>query len=276
VHDRGKTEEESVVAARAIWKGVIKLGKSQVPVKLYSAVKDSSIHFRLLHEKDLAPVQQEMINPSTDEVVPPEQVRKAYPVGRNQLVVLSDEELQKLQPKPSRDIELTRFVKPGEIDHRWYERAYLLGPDKQTEAYFALVAALENAKREGVARWVMRNKNYVGALRVENGYLALIALRHADEVLAADALEPPGGRALDKREIRMAEQLVSALAGRFDPSDFRDEYRDRVMELIEAKARGSKVKLKKFRPRPVPDQSLDRALEASLTRMSKRRAASGR
>lgn len=264
------------MAARAIWKGVIKVGTSKVPVKLYSAVKDSSIRFRLLHKKDLEPVRQQMVHPETAEPVAAAEMRMAYPAGRDQLVILSDEELEQLEPEPSRDIEIDRFVKPEEIDHRWYERSYYLGPDNSCDAYFALAAALERSGREGVAKWVMRNRSYIGALRAENGYLVLIALRHAEEVIAADALEAPGGRALEKREVRMAEQLISALEGQFDPADYRDEYRDRVMELIEIKARGGKAKVKKFRPRPKAEKSLDRALEASLESVGKRRAAGGR
>lgn len=271
-----KTEEEGTVAARAIWKSVIKIGGARVPVKLYSAVKDSSIHFRLLHKKDLQPVKQQMVHPETGEPVASEEIRMAYPVGRNQLVILSDEELEQLEPEPSRDIEVDRFVKPEEIDHRWYERSYYLGPDNSSEAYFALAAALERSGKEGVAKWVMRKRNYVGSLRAEDGYLVLIALRHAEEVIATESLEAPGGRALDKREVRMAEQLISALEGTFDPADYRDEYRDRVTELIETKARGGKVKVKKFRPRPKKEESLDRALEASLASVGKRRAAGGR
>src|SRR5688500_5951297 len=117
------------MAARAIWKGVISFGSVEIPVKLYSAVTDKSIHFRLLHAKDLVPVRQQMVNPETGDPVPSEEAAKAYPAGRNKLVLLEDEDLEKVEPKPSREIEVTRFVDPRQIDHRWYERPYYLGPD---------------------------------------------------------------------------------------------------------------------------------------------------
>jgi len=253
------------VAARAIWKGVVKVGTLKVPVKLYSAVQDRKVHFRLLHKTDHEPVRQQLVASDTGEAVEYAQVRKAFPVTRGRMVMLEGEELEKLQPEESRDVEITRFVNPGEIDHRWYERAYYLGPDGDSKAYFGAVAALEKKKKEGVARWVMRDKAYVGALRADGGYLMLITLRHADEIIAADALQAPGGRALEKRELQMAEQLLAALHGTFEPSEYRDEYRHRVLELVETKAAGKKPKVVKFRPRKQKDEQLADALEASLS-----------
>lgn len=263
------------MTARAIWKGVIRIGGGEVPVKLYSGVEEHSIHFRLLHAKDRAPVRQKMIHPETGKEVPYEEIRKAYPVSRDRLVMLDDEELTTLEPRASRDIEVTRFVEPEEIDHRWYERPYYLGPDGSSGAYFALAQALEASNKEGVARWVMRKKSYIGSLRAEDGYLMLIVLRHAEEVIVAAELPAPEGRGLNSKEVAMAEQLVEALSGTFDASDYRDEYRDRVMELVETKAKGGKVKVAKFRPRPAADQALDRVLAASLKGVEKRRASGG-
>lgn len=260
------------MAARAMWKGVIRVGKIEVPVKLYSAAREHTIHFRLLHEKDKTPVRQKMVNPATGEEVPSEETRLAFPLGRGRFVILEEEELAELQPESSRDIEISRFVKRGELDHRWYSRPYHLGPDANSAAYFALAEALEREGREGIARWVMRKKSYIGSLRAEDGYLALIVLRHADEVIDAERLPRPSGRPLAKNEVRMAEQLVSALAGPFEPEKFRDEYRERVMDLIETKAKGGKVTVKKFRPKPTTDKSLDRVLEASLASVKKRSA----
>jgi Ku protein, prokaryotic len=260
------------MAARAIWKGVVHVGTLTVPVKLYTAVVDHSVRFRLLHKTDKQPVKQQLITSESDEAVEYENVKKAFPVSRGRLVMLEKEELEKLQPKDSRDIEITRFVSHGDIDHRWYERAYYLGPDGNAKAYFAAAAALAKKKKEGVARWVMRDKSYVGALRAEQGYLMLITLRHADEIIAADALKPPGGRPLAAREVEMAGQLIEALHDTFDPAQYRDEYRDRVMELIETKAAGRKPKVVKFRPKSKETDDVTDALAASLAGMKKRSA----
>lgn len=265
-----EAERGLAVAARAIWKAVIKIGTLAVPVKLYSAVQDRSVHFRLLHDADKQPVKQQLVSADSGEPVEYAQVRKAYPLTRGGLVVLESEELQKLQPEESREIEVTRFVDPEEIDHRWYERAYYLGPDDSTKAYFAAAAALDRKKKEGLARWVMRGKEYVGALRAHDGYLMLITLRHAEEIIAADALTPPGGRALQPRELEMAAQLLDALHGRFEPEQFRDEYRARVMDLVETKAKGRKPKVAAFKPKKQKDDRLEDVLAASLAGVKKK------
>jgi DNA end-binding protein Ku len=252
------------MAARAIWKGRIRFGKVDVPVKLYSAVKSTSgLHFRLLHEKDLVPVKQEMVNPETGDVVGYEDVRRAFPTEDGSLVLLDEDELEELEPEASRDIDITRFVDPDVITHQWYDRPYYLGPDDSESQYFALTEALRSKGKEGVARWVMRNKEYVGALRVEGEYLMLMTLRHAGEVVPASALKAPGGRALEKKEVQMARHLVEALEGEPDLAAYTDEYRDRVLELVEAKAAGKVVKFPKA-PRRKKEEDLSEMLEKSV------------
>lgn len=264
------------MAARAIWKGVVHVGTLEVPVKLYSAVQDRTVHFRLLHKADKQPVKQKLVSSATDDVIDYAEVQKAFPLTRGRMVTLEKEELEKLQPEDSRDISVTRFVDSKDLDHRWYQRAYYLGPDGNTKAYFALAAALERKGKEGIARWVMRDKSYVGSLRAEDGYLMLIVLRHAEEIISADALKPPGGRPLQKKEVEMASQLITALHGEFDPSQYKDEYRARVMELVEAKqAGGGKAKLKVFKPRAVKEDAITDALAASLAATKKRTGTRG-
>lgn len=252
------------MAARAIWKGVIKAGTVSVPVRLYSAVTDRSVHFRLIHKTDHAPVKQQLVSSDSGEAVESAEVRKAFPVGRHRLVVLENEDLEKLEPEDSRDIEITRFVDPAQVDHRWYQRAYLLGPDGNTRAYFAAAAALERKEKIGIARWVMRDRSYIGALLVEDGYLMLITLRHADEIVDVEALQLPRGRALSKREVDMAAQLLGALHDEFAPEKFKDEYRARVLDLVEAKAAGKRPKVTTFRPRKTAEDQLDKVLAKSL------------
>jgi DNA end-binding protein Ku len=263
------------MAARAIWKGVIKVGTNEVPVKLYSGVTDKAVRFRLLHKSDHEPVKQQLVSAESGDTMEYESVRKAYPISRGRMVLLDKEELAQLNPEESRDIEVARFVDPDEIDHRWYERPYYLGPDGDQKAYFAAAAALEKKEKEGIARWVMRDKSYVGALRVEQGYLMLITLRHADEIIAVDALKAPEGRELQQREIAMAEQLLSALHGPFDPKQFKDQYRARVMELVETKAAGKKPKVVQFRPKKQKEDQLADALESSLAGLKKRSGTRG-
>lgn len=255
--------------ARAMWKGVIRFGDARVPVKLYSAVQDRSVHFRLLHSKDRSPVRQAMVNPETDAIVPYAETRRGYVTDEGSLVVLDKEELEELAPEQSRDIEVIHFMPPEVIDHRWYSRPYYLGPDGAEKDYFALIEALEHTGKEGLARWVMRKKAYVGALRLHQGYPMLMSLRHEEEVVSVDALEPPKGKKLDAKELDMAQQLIGMLEAPFEPEEYHDEYRARVMEMIEAKRRGESVKVTPIR-RPKPSDDLSKALEASLKQERKR------
>jgi DNA end-binding protein Ku len=262
------------MAARAIWKGALRIGdEPPLQVKLYSAAQDRRVHFRLLHAEDHAPVQQRMVSADDAEQVATEQVQRGFEVEPGVFVLLEPEDLEGLVPEASRDVQLLRFVPRGTIDPVWYDRPYWLGPDGDDDAaYFALAGALEESGREGVARWTMRKKSYVGALRVEQGRLLLNTLRRAEEVVPITALEAPGGRELDDREVELAERLLSALEDHFDPAAFRDEYRDRVLAFIESKAKGEAPKLQKPKKKKA-ERSLVKALEQSLRRAKEPRVA---
>jgi DNA end-binding protein Ku len=269
------------VAARAIWKGVIRIANGEagpeLPVKLYSAVQDRQVRFHLLHAADGGRVQQRMIHPETGEVVPAEKIQKGFEAEPGVFVLLGEEELSALEPEPAREIRVTRFVDPEALAQQWYDRPYYLGPDGSRQAYFALAQALSTSGKEGVARWVMRKKRYLGALRpTGDGHLLLVTLRHAGEVITADQLEAPGGRAMDAKELELAKQLVAALEGSFDPADYRDDYRQRVLELVESKAKGKKLPAPKAPRRPKKAPPLGEALEASLKAARKEAAGGGR
>jgi len=258
------------MGARAMWKGRLKLGALEVPVKLYAAVKDQTVHFRLLDSKRKEPVKQHMVNSETGAIVEPSAIRRAVEIDGD-LVIVGEEELAGLEPAESREIEMEQFLKAGSISHEWYDRPYYLGPDGSDGSYFALAEALRKKDREGVARWVMRKKQYVGALRSEGGYLTLTTLRRAGEVVQAGALRPPVGRELAAKEVAMARQLLEAMEEGFDLASFRDEYRERVMELIEAKKAGKVIKFPKATPRET-DDDIATALQRSLIAVRKERA----
>lgn len=250
--------------ARAMWKGTLRVPGAPIPVKLYSAIESrESLQFRLLHEKDLTPVEGRMVHPETGDPVPIADTKRGYVTESGELVLLDRAELEKLAPEPSRDVEILRFVPAAAIDHRWYDRPYYLGPDGAKGAYAALAAALEEHEVVGVARWVMRKKLYVGALRPEQGFVMLVTLRPAGEMIDASALPEPAGRQLSAKEVGMAEQLLHAMEGEFDPAEWKDEHRERVMELIEAKAKGKTIPLARARSRR-KEPDLGEALRRSL------------
>jgi len=258
------------MAARAIWKGKLKVGATTIPVALYSAVVDKTVHFHILERRTRSRVKQHMINPATNKEVASDEIQKGYKVEPGLFVVLSEEELEKFKPEPSRDIEIMRFVSPAEVSSQWYDRPYYLGPDGDQTAYFAFADALASQQKQGIARWVMRGKEYIGALRSQDGYLMLVTLRYAEEVVSAEDLPEPGGRALDKKELAMARQLVELLEGEFDPAEFTDEYRERVVEFIEKKAKGRKPKLHAVQSKR-PSSSLDKVLSKSIESLKKQR-----
>ncbi len=252
------------MAARAIWKGVVRIRDARVPVKLYAAVQDRGVRFRLLERATKQPVVQSLVHPETGAVVPFDATRRGFVTDDGELVLLAAEELERLAPEPSRDIDLVQFVPSAAIDHRWYVRPYYLGPDGQPERYAALAAALEQTGLEGVAHWTMRKKAYVGALRAYRGYPMLVTLRPSEEVVSVEQVEAPKGKPLDDRQLAMARQLLAMLEAPFEPDAYRDEYRERVEQLIDTKRRGKEPARKAAprRKRDAPD--LERALRASL------------
>ncbi len=252
------------MAVRAMWKGVVRMGDVATPVKLYAAVEDRSVRFRLLERRSQTPVRQKLVDPVAGTVVAYEDARRGFVTDDDELVLLEPDELEALEPEASRDIDVVQFVPPEAIDHRWYERPYYLGPDGDLPRYTALAAALAKVGLEGVAHWTMRNKAYVGALRLHRGYPVLVTLRSASEVVPVEQVERPTWKPLDDRQLKMARQLLEMLEAPFEPDAYRDAYRERVEELIEAKREGERPKPPKKRTkRPVRD--LDRALERSLS-----------
>jgi DNA end-binding protein Ku len=256
------------MAARAMWKADLTLGEIKVPVKLYAAVRNAKVHFRLLHGADHTPVKQQMVDPETEQPVPANEVKRAVAVDRGVYVLLSDEEQAALTPKPSRVISVEEVVAANAVDERWFDRPYYLGPDGDDEGYFALAEALAKRGSIGIAHWVLRNKRYVGALQSSGGYLLLDTLRYAQELVEVAPVRPTANRAPDKREIALAEQLIGALEDRFDASEFRDEYQEQLKGLLAAKAAGKVVRFPQAAKREVSD-SLVASLQASLKRKRK-------
>jgi DNA end-binding protein Ku len=257
------------MAARAIWKGNIKLGTTRLPVKLYSAVQDRTVRFHVLDDRAKKRVKQHMVDPDSGEEVATEEIQKGYEIEPGRYVILTEEELEKLQPRPSRDIEIVEFVPQAKISQQWYERPYYAGPDGNEKEYFALVEALQNKESEGIAHWVMRNKYYAGALRAVDDYLFLFTLRDANEVILADDLTKPSGAAPNQKELVMAKQLIEMLEGEFEPKEYKDEYRERVEEFIEKKAKGRAPKLRAVKPKR-QTAALDNVLAKSIESLKKK------
>jgi DNA end-binding protein Ku len=255
-----------------MWKGALELGRISVPVKLYAAVQERDVHFRLLHAKDRVPVRQEWFDPASDEAVERDAVRRGLEIEDGVFVVMEEDELESVAPEPSRSIELTRFVPRAAVDVSWFERPYFLGPDGASEDYFALAEALGASERLGIARWVMRGRRYFGALDAREGRLALISLHAASEVVPVDALPRPSGPTPSPAERKLGEQLVATLDGPFEPDALTDDYRASVEKLVAAKRTGKKFTVKE-KPAPRAGGDLAAALRKSLGKPKERRRA---
>ena len=260
------------MAARAIWKGELQIGKQPVGVKLYSAIEDRSVHFRLLHEKDRAPVEQHIVRKDTGKDVAKDEMRKAFAVNQTSAVILQPDELEKLVPPESRAIHLCRFVAPEVLGDQWFERPYYLGPDGDDDDYFAIAEALERKRVLGIARWVMRKKRYLGALSSVDGYLIMTTMRRADQVLSFSNVRPEKASLPQAHELKLAEQLVSSIEADFNPEQWQNEYRARLCKLIEAKARGEKVERVRVKKK-APQASLADSLKASIAAAKERKVA---
>lgn len=255
--------------ARSIFNATLQVDGTSIPVKLYSAVEPRAVSFRLLHATDQVPIRQRMVHPETGEEVPLEQARKGL-VLPGGMVVLREQELAELEPEPTRDIEVLRFVDPAQLNHQWYVRPYYLGPADESDDYFALARALAQEQREGIVRWTMRKKVYHGALRASGDYLVLISLRSAAEVVAVDALPEPAWPKPSDAELKMARQLVEMLEAELDWSEFHDRYAEQVAALAEAKAHGRVAKLPAAKAKHVSEGPLAEALAASIARLKER------
>lgn len=258
--------------ARAMWKGNLQIGKHKLAIKLYSAVEDRTVRFHLLHAKDKAPVEQHIVRKDTGDEVDRQEMRKALALSGQTAVILQPDELEKLVPPESRDIEITRFVAPAVLGDQWFERPYYLGPDGDNGAYFALAEALERKDVIGIARWVMRKKRYIGALSSVDGFLTMTTLRRADQVLSFSGIEPAKSVTPAASELKLANQLVSSIEADFDPSQWENEYRKRLCQMIEAKARGEKIKPVEVKKKRAP-ASLEESLRASLAAVKEKKVA---
>ncbi len=255
--------------ARAIWTGSISFGLLNVPVRLYSAVSRKSVSFRELRASDGSRIRHKRVAESDGEEVPYEEIVKGYEVAPEQYVVLTREELEELDPKKTKAIEIQDFVDLDEIDPIYFDHPYYLGPDKGAEkAYALLVKAMADARKVAVARFVLRNREHLAAIRPMGKVLTMATMRFADEVVSPDELEdvvPENGRKLDQREVEMAKQLIDSLSSDFDPDRYHDEYREELVALIERKARGEDVvEAVSEEPKPTKAPDLMAALEESL------------
>jgi DNA end-binding protein Ku len=248
---------------RAIWSGTISFGLVAVPVRMYSAITEHTLHFNLLHVKDDGPIGYRKVCKVEDKPVPDKEIVKAYEVAKGKYVHLSDEDFEAARADGLRAIEIHEFVPYDEIDPILFRHTYYLGPQDGGEKVYALLRqALEDAGLVAIATFVMRDREHLGCLRVREGVLTLEQMYFVDEVRPPD--EIVGGKVkVDKRELEMAERLIESFTGHFDPERYHDRYRDELARIIKAKRKGEEVHVA---PTEEPEEPTDllEALRASI------------
>jgi DNA end-binding protein Ku len=253
--------------ARSIWRGAISFGLVNVPVKLYSAVSKKTVRFNQLHEKDNARIQLKRFCGEEDIEVPYEEIVKGYETSPGQYVVITPEELEALDPKKTRTIDIEDFVDLDDIDPLFYEHPYYLAPDTgASKPYKLLLEALKETNKVAIARVVIRSKEYLTAIRPAGDVLTLETMLFADELIDPSDIDelPDEDVRATGREVDMARQLIESLATEFEPAKYHDEYRERVLDLIERKAEGQEVAVPAAPEEPTAVPDLMAALEASL------------
>jgi DNA end-binding protein Ku len=254
---------------RAIWTGAISFGLVTVPVKLYSAVDRKAVRFHQLSGKTGVRVAQKRVDPQTDEEVPYQDIVKGYEIAPDRYVRVEPAELDSLEPKKTKTIEIEEFVELSQIDPIYYDHPYYLAPGTGgAKPYRLLLEAMEETGRVAIARVVIRSKEQLVAVRPMGIVLGMATMLFPDEILPPERLDEvveAANAKTTKRELDVAKQLVESLAGDFEPDKFRDSYREEVLALIERKAEGKEIAVQ---PAPeevrAPAPDLMSALKASL------------
>lgn len=253
---------------RAIWNGSISFGLVNIPVKLFTAVSKKNVQFHQIDARTGARVRQQRISSADGSEVPFDAIVKGYEMHPGQYVVVEPAELDALDPEAGHTIDLDAFVDLAEIDPIFFDTPYYLAPlEIGRKPYALLVKAMEDEHKVGIARFVLRTKQYLAALRSVNGILVLSTMVYPDEIQPSGAIEELDGLEdlnVSDRELTMARQLIESLSSAFTPEDYRDTYREQVLELLERKATGQEIVMPAPAPEPAPVGDLVAALERSV------------
>jgi DNA end-binding protein Ku len=261
-------EQRTRTPKRPFWSGSVTIGLVNVPVKLYTMTFDKAFSFRFLHKQDGQPLKYQKVCVKEDKVVPWEDTAKGYEISKDHFIIFQKEELQAAQPQSSRKIRIDKFVDYLSIDPIYFEKSYILTPEKNDEAYSLLLAALQKMNKAGAGRITLRTKEYPVLLHAYKGALVLTTLRYAYEVVDPSnfeelkALKEP-----EKKEVDLAKKIIADLSGEFDISEYRDAYAERIRELIAKKLKGETIVAEK----PVKEEAkqLMVALQETLKQLKK-------
>ncbi len=247
-------------SSRPIWKGSISFGLVNIPVSLHSAESRDEISFRLLDKRNLSPVRYQRINESTGKEVPWGEIVKGYEYGHGEYVVVTDEDLRRANIEATQMVEITEFVDESEITPVFYDKPYYLEPQKKAQKSYALLReVLQRSGKVGIARLVLRSRQYVAAVFPLGRALVVNLLRYAHELRDSAALDLPSeslkGNGITEGEVKMAQRLVDAMVDRWDPARFKDEYRNDLMEMLQRRIDSGQTRTVEEKPLPGPKRS---------------------
>ena len=229
------------VVPRAIWTGSISFGLVNVPVRMYSAIDEHDLHFNLIHERDDSRIGYQKVCKKEEKPVPDDEIVKAFEIEKDEFVVLDDQDFDAVKSEGVKSIDISDFVPYDEIDPIYFERTYFLGPQSGSEKVYALLRkAMEQTKLAAIAKFVMRDRQHLGCLRVREGVITLERLFFHDEIRPADEIVP-GGVRVAKGELEMATALIEQFTGKFEPEKYEDTYRKALLAVIRAKRKGKTI-----------------------------------
>ena len=254
--------------ARAIWKGSISFGLVNIPIALYPATRREELKFRLLRKSDLSPVNYKRVAKKDGREVPWDQIVKAYEYEKGKYVVLKDEDFQRVDLEATQTVDIQDFVEQDEIDPIFFYKPYYLEPQKGGDKAYALLRdALKDTNKVGIAKVVIKTRQYLAGVKPENGALVLELMHFADELADPGKLHVPKKTGVGKREMNMAKSLIDSMSSKWNPEKYKDDYREALMEVIEEKveAGGKEIEEKpKKAPKPTNVIDLVSVLQKSL------------
>ncbi len=245
--------------ARAIWKGSISFGLVNIPIALYPATKREELKFRLLRKTDLSPVNYKRVAEKDGKEVPWDQIVKGYEYEKGKYVVLQDEDFQRVDIEATQTVDIQDFVELDEIDPIFFYKPYYLEPQKGGDKAYALLRdALKDSKKVGVAKVVIKTREYLAGVKPEDGALVLELMHFADELADTSKLHIPKKVEVGKREMTMAKSLIDSMSSKWNPEKYKDDYREALMEVIEEKVEASGKEIEeKPRKAPKPTKVID-------------------
>jgi len=254
---------------RSLWTGSLSFGLVNVPVALFSGVRDTDLHFRQLHEKDHTPVEIHRYCVDEDEEVPYDEIAHGYETDDEELVILTDAELATAAPRKTRTIDIEAFVDLEDVDPTYYDHPYVLMPVGDAEgtlrAYRLLLEVMERTERAALGRFVLRTKEYLALIRARSGRLVLTTMLWHDEVRPAADVPTPGKKDKPaKKEVDGAVALIDALSCPWDPSRYEDRYQKRLRKIVRDKGKGKTIEVPEEEKQPSPVPDLMAALEETL------------